>query len=126
MLALIVIEFSDVVFAVDSIPAIFSITQDPFIVFTSNIFAILGLRSLYFVLASILDRFYYLKFSLGFILIFVAIKMRLPGVSELLAYFANITFAPHFPNWLSLAFVALALIAGIVTSLLCAPQKMDV
>lgn len=73
--ALVVVEFSDILFAVDSIPAIFSITKDPFIVFTSNIFAILGLRSLYFFLSNMLDKFQYLKYSLIFILLFVGIKM---------------------------------------------------
>lgn len=76
-LALVMVETADVVFAVDSIPAIFGITLDPFIVFTSNIFAILGLRSLYFCLAALLDRFRYLKWSLVVILGFVGIKMLL-------------------------------------------------
>ncbi len=73
--ALIVVEFSDIVFAVDSIPAIFSITTDPFIIFTSNIFAILGLRNLYFFLAGMLDKFHYMKFALIGVLFFVGIKM---------------------------------------------------
>ncbi len=81
--ALAVIELTDVVFAVDSIPAIFAVTEDPFIVFTSNIFAILGLRSLYFLLASSLERFVYLKPSLAVILVFVGAKMGLAGVVEL-------------------------------------------
>ncbi len=75
--ALALIEFTDVVFAVDSIPAVFAITQDPFVVFTSNIFAILGLRSLYFLLASVIDRFVYLKPSLAAVLVFVGAKMGL-------------------------------------------------
>ncbi|MCC6409429.1 MAG: TerC family protein [Planctomycetes bacterium] len=74
-LALLVVEATDVVFAVDSIPAIFAITQDPFIVFTSNIFAILGLRSLYFLLAGVIDKFRYLKLGLAFVLVFVGGKM---------------------------------------------------
>jgi tellurite resistance protein TerC len=74
-LALIAVEATDVIFAVDSIPAIFAITRDPFIVFTSNIFAILGLRSLYFLLAGVLDRFRYLKFGLALVLVFVGAKM---------------------------------------------------
>ena len=76
-LALVAIEATDVIFAVDSIPAIFAVTRDPFIVFTSNIFAILGLRSLYFLLADIVDRFVYLKFGLSVILIFVGAKMTI-------------------------------------------------
>ncbi|MDX9754170.1 MAG: TerC family protein, partial [bacterium] len=74
-ITLLVVESSDILFAVDSIPAIFAITQDPFIVFTSNIFAILGLRALYFVLASVLRRFRYMKISLFFVLFYVGFKM---------------------------------------------------
>ena len=73
--SLILVEFTDLVFAVDSIPAIFSITQDPYVVYTSNIFAILGLRALYFALALIIDRFYYLKYSLAAVLIFIGLKI---------------------------------------------------
>lgn len=76
-LALIVVETTDVLFAIDSIPAIFAITKDPFIVFTSNVFAILGLRSLYFVLAHALNKFYYLRYSLILLLAYVGIKMLL-------------------------------------------------
>jgi tellurite resistance protein TerC len=75
LLTLVSVEFSDVVFALDSIPAVFGVTQDPFIVFTSNIFAILGLRSLYFVLADMIDRFAYLKHGLAAVLVFVGTKM---------------------------------------------------
>jgi len=74
---LLIVESTDVVFAVDSIPAIFAVTQDPFIVYTSNVFAILGLRSLYFVLAGVVDKFYYLKLALSAILVFVGFKMVL-------------------------------------------------
>jgi tellurite resistance protein TerC len=87
-MALILVEFSDVIFAVDSIPAIFAITTDPFIVFTSNIFAILGLRSLFFMLAGLVNRFRYLKVGLAAVLVFVGIKMLIidymkipPGIS---------------------------------------------
>jgi tellurite resistance protein TerC len=75
LLALVAIEATDVVFAVDSIPAIFAVTADPFIVYTSNIFAILGLRSLYFLLGGIIDKFLYLKVGLAFVLGFVGVKM---------------------------------------------------
>ncbi len=81
--ALVVIELSDVVFAVDSIPAIFAVTEDPFIVFTSNVFAILGLRSLYFLLAGFVEQFTYLKPSLAFVLIFVGAKMTLADVVKI-------------------------------------------
>jgi tellurite resistance protein TerC len=74
---LLLVEFSDLVFAVDSIPAIFAVTTDPFIVYTSNVFAILGLRSLYFALAGVMDKFHYLKIGLGVILSFVGVKMLL-------------------------------------------------
>lgn len=76
-LVLLLVEFSDLIFAVDSIPAIFAVTQDPFIVYTSNVFAILGLRSLYFALAGIMDKFHYLKVGLGVVLSFVGVKMLL-------------------------------------------------
>ena len=75
LLVLILVEFTDLVFAVDSIPAIFGVTRDPFLVFTSNIFAILGLRSLYFLLAAVVDRFHLLKYGLAVILTFVGAKM---------------------------------------------------
>ncbi len=80
MVVLLVIETSDIMFAVDSVPAIFSITTDPFIVFTSNIFAILGLRSLYFVLASFMNKFEYIKYSLVVLLLFIGVKMLLMDV----------------------------------------------
>lgn len=75
LLVLVLIEFTDLIFAVDSIPAIFGVTQDPFLVFTSNIFAVLGLRTLYFLLASVVDRFYLLKYGLAAVLTFVGVKM---------------------------------------------------
>ena len=78
---LLLVEFTDLIFAVDSIPAIFAVTKDPFIVYTSNVFAILGLRSLYFALAGVMDKFHYLKIGLGFVLAFVGVKMLL-GHSE--------------------------------------------
>ncbi len=74
---LLLVEVSDIIFAVDSIPAIFAVTKDPFIVYTSNVFAILGLRSLYFALAGVLDKFHYLKIGLGVVLAFVGVKMLL-------------------------------------------------
>src|SRR5262249_28723704 len=83
LVALVAIEVSDLVFALDSIPAIFAITSDPFIVFTSNIFAILGLRSLYFVLAGVLQKFEYLKVGLAAVLVFVGAKMLLVDLYEL-------------------------------------------
>jgi len=78
-LALILVEFTDLIFAVDSIPAIFAITTDPFLVFTSNIFAILGMRSLYFALAGMIDSFRYLKVSLSIVLVVIGVKMMAHG-----------------------------------------------
>ena len=77
VVVLLLVEFTDLIFAVDSIPAIFAVTTDPFIVYTSNAFAILGLRSLYFALAGVMDRFHYLKIGLGVVLAFVGVKMLL-------------------------------------------------
>lgn len=74
---LLLVEFTDLIFAVDSIPAIFAVTKDPFIVYTSNVFAIMGLRSLYFALAGVMNKFHYLKIGLGFVLSFVGVKMLL-------------------------------------------------
>jgi tellurite resistance protein TerC len=103
-LALLVVEATDVVFAVDSIPAIFAITKDPFIVFTSNIFAILGLRSLYFLLAGVIDRFRYLKLGLAFVLVFVGGKMLLVDFYKV-------------PVGLSLAIIGMILGTSVLASL---------
>lgn len=85
-LVLLVIEFTDLIFAVDSIPAIFSVTKDPYIVFFSNIFAILGLRSMFFLLVNIIDKFHYLKVGLAFLLIFIGAKMLLHSWLEELGF----------------------------------------
>ncbi|HEY0664888.1 MAG TPA: TerC family protein [Gallionella sp.] len=114
-LALIMVETSDVVFAVDSIPAIFAITSDPFLVYTSNVFAMLGLRSLYFALAGIVDRFRYLKTALALVLMVVGVKM-------LLADWLKIALGGHF-NLLLLMLVLAILSAGIGLSLLTDRQK---
>ncbi len=82
LLVLLAIEATDLVFAIDSIPAIFAITDDPFIVYTSNIFAILGLRALYFLLAGVIDKFHLLKIGLALVLLFVGAKMVLAEVVE--------------------------------------------
>ncbi len=104
-LALIVIDVMDLVFAVDSIPAVFAITRDPFIIYTSNICAILGLRSLYFLVAKMIDRFVYLKSGLAIVLAFVGAKMMLRDVFEI-------------PTLLSLGFVVGVLGATIVISMI--------
>jgi tellurite resistance protein TerC len=114
-LVLIVIEFSDVLFAVDSIPAIFGITQDPFIVFTSNVFAILGLRSLFFVIEAAIQRLKYLKTGLAFILCFIGVKMILPFLHEALHHYGHDIDLPlldekwKMPIWLSLSVIVFTL-----------------
>lgn len=109
---LVLVESTDVVFALDSIPAIFGITHDPFIVYTSNIFAILGLRALYMLLAGIMDRFHYLKYGLGSVLLFIGVKMLISGYV-------------HIPIVLSLGVVALLLGGSIVISFMF-PKKPDI
>lgn len=108
---LIVVETTDVVFAVDSIPAIFAITLDPFIVYSSNVFAILGLRAMYFALAGLMDMFYYLKFGLAAILSFVGIKMLLSGFYKI-------------PDMMALAVIGFFLAVSIIISVL-KPHKKE-
>jgi tellurite resistance protein TerC len=103
-LILLVVESTDLVFAVDSIPAIFAVTQDPFIVYTSNIFAILGLRALYFLLANVMDKFQYLRFGLSAVLIFIGVKMVIVDFYKI-------------PTVLSLVVVASILLISILVSL---------
>lgn len=110
LLALVAVEVTDVIFAVDSIPAIFAITTDPFIVFTSNIFAILGLRSMYFLLAGVVEKFHYLKLGLSLVLIFVGCKMALVDVYKM-------------PILASLGVIAGILAASVVGSLLVPAHK---
>jgi tellurite resistance protein TerC len=108
---LVVVEVTDLMFAVDSIPAIFAVTKDPFIVYTSNIFAILGLRALYFLLAHAMGKFHYLKFGLGFVLSFVGVKMVLAEWVEI-------------PIEISLA-VVVALLAGSILASVVSPPRPD-
>ncbi|PKL74914.1 MAG: hypothetical protein CVV27_18070 [Candidatus Melainabacteria bacterium HGW-Melainabacteria-1] len=109
-IALLVVEVSDLVFAVDSIPAIFAVTQDPFIVYTSNVFAILGLRSLYFALAAIMDKFAYLKYGLALILSFIGVKML---IREWI----------HLPSWATLTVVLGTLALSVLASVLWPPKE---
>ena len=109
-LTLVTVEVTDLVFAVDSIPAIFGITHDPFIIYTSNVCAILGLRALYFLLAAVVNRFVYLGTGLGIILMFIGAKMLLSR------FFA-------IPIGLSLTAVAVILAGSIVLSILLHPPK---
>lgn len=110
LLALVMVEFTDLIFAVDSIPAIFAITADPFLVFTSNVFAILGLRSLYFALAGMIDRFQYLKVSLSFVLMIVGVKMMTHS-------WLKQVLGQHFNLYLLLVVLGVLLV-GVLASLL--------
>lgn len=115
--ALILVEFTDVIFAVDSIPAIFAITADPFLVFTSNVFAILGLRSLYFALAGLIAKFRYLKPALSLILLVVGVKM-------LTAKYLKVWLGDSF-NFVILAVILALLAGGVVTSLVLAKEDQE-
>ncbi|MDR1384980.1 MAG: TerC family protein [Planctomycetaceae bacterium] len=110
-LVLLVVESSDVVFAIDSIPAIFGITDDPFLVFTSNIFAILGLRSLYFALAAMIQKFRYLKISLVVILLYVGAKM-------MFSHLIKTHRIEDLMTWISLGIIVLIMTIGVVMSIL--------
>jgi len=112
--ALLFLEMTDIVFAVDSVPAIFALTREPFIVFTSNIFAILGLRNLYFLLRGAIDKFHMLKYGLGIVLIFVGAKMTV----------LNKLYGGHFPITLSLGIIVGVIGVSVVLSLMF-PKKGD-
>jgi tellurite resistance protein TerC len=109
---LLLVEWSDLVFAIDSIPAIFAVTRDPFIVYSSNIFAILGLRALFFVLAGAMDRFIHLKTGIAAILVFVGAKMVLS------AWY-------HLPTTISLAVILLFLATAIWASIRHEPEEVE-
>ncbi len=111
LLVLVAVELTDVIFAVDSVPAIFAVTQDPFLVFTSNIFAILGLRSLYFLLAGVVDKFHHLKVGLSLVLVFVGLKMLVVDLFKV-------------PPFASLGIIAL-LVGGSVATSLIWPKRTD-
>ena len=132
LLVLIVVEVTDLVFAVDSIPAIFGVTTDRFIVYTSNVFAILGLRTFYFLLAGVVEKFHYLKVGLGLVLGFIGIKMLLPLLSKMaelachtvgmegpVAYIRKID---HIPTGIALGVVVFVLLASVAASLIW-PKK---
>ncbi len=108
--ALITIELTDLLFALDSIPAIFAVTTDPFIVFSSNIFAVMGLRSLYFFLSNMLEKFVYLKYSVFAILLFVSLKLMTASLIEI-------------PEWFSLLFIGISLLSGIYISTINIKKK---
>jgi tellurite resistance protein TerC len=108
-LVLLVIETTDIIFATDSIPAILAITRDPFIVYTSNVFAILGLRSLYFALAGLMKLFHYLNYGLSIVLMFIGARMLLPDKYDI-------------PTWMALIVVAGMLTVSVLASVLF-PKK---
>lgn len=138
LLVLIVVEFTDVIFAVDSIPAIFGITTDRYIVYTSNIFAILGLRTFFFVLADVADRFHYLKIGLAFILSFIGVKMLLPLIAKgliivtgeqgplgsFIRLYLNGEFKEEVVN-ISLGVVVTAIAISVILSLLFPPNHKN-
>jgi tellurite resistance protein TerC len=117
LLVLLIVEVADLVFAVDSIPAIFAITTNTFIVYTSNVFAILGLRSMYFLLAGVVEKFHYLKLGLAIVLTFIGVKMLVVAIGVVI------------PIWFSLVFVAVVLLSAVAASLVWAKHaglKIDV
>ncbi len=132
LLVLIVVEVTDLVFAVDSIPAIFGVTTDRFIVYTSNVFAILGLRTFYFLLAGVVEKFHYLKVGLGIVLGFIGVKMLLPLLAKLLAAACHVLGYQVLADWahgvddipigIALGIVAAVLLASVAASLIW-PQK---
>lgn len=115
MVALILIEFTDIIFALDSVPAIFAITQDPFIVYTSNIFAIMGLRAMYFALAATIHRFHYLQAALSLVLIFIGSKI----------FISEIFGTEKFPPSISLGVTLFLLIGGVFYSLIKSKNQID-
>jgi tellurite resistance protein TerC len=112
LLVLVIVEVTDLIFAVDSIPAIFAVTTDRFILYTSNVFAILGLRSLFFLLAGVVEKFHYLKIGLSIVLTFIGVKMLVGAVGL------------HIPIGISLAVVAVVLLGAVAASLIW-PQKAE-
>ncbi len=112
LVVLVIIESTDLVFAIDSIPAIFAVTDDPFIVYTSNVFAVLGLRALYFLIAGIIDLFVYLRYGLGFVLSFVGVKMLLVDIYKI-------------PIGTSLGVIAGILTISVIASLLFPPKHAE-
>ncbi|HEX5541168.1 MAG TPA: TerC family protein [Micromonospora sp.] len=124
LIVMIAIGTTDLIFALDSIPAIFGITQEPYLVFTANVFALMGLRQLYFLLGGLLDRLVYLNIGLAVVLGFIGIKLILEALADNSLSFINggedVSWAPHIPIWLSLTVIlgtlALSTVASLVKS----------
>src|ERR1043165_509899 len=133
LLVLIVVEVTDLVFAVDSIPAIFGVTTDRFIVYTSNVFAILGLRTFYFLLVGVVEKFHYLKTGLGIVLGFIGLKMLLPLISKIgaaafhaIGFDSGASFAKevdHIPTGAALGIVGIVLLSSVAASLIWPKPK---
>lgn len=131
LLVFLTIGLTDVMFAVDSIPAIFGITQNPFIVFTTNLFALMGLRQLYFLLGGLVDRLVYLHYGLAAILAFIGVKLVIHAAHEAPLWPKDSGFGhfvhsiPEIPIWLSLAVIAGSMIIAIIASILWGPKDTD-
>jgi len=135
LLVLIVVEVTDLVFAVDSIPAIFGVTTDRFIVYTSNVFAILGLRTFYFMLAGVVEKFHYLKIGLGIVLGFIGLKMLLPLIVKMLSIVVHalgyddlLPYLQRFqsiPTLVALGVVAVVLLSSVAASLVWPKEQPD-
>src|SRR5213079_2645570 len=128
LLVLIVVEVTDLVFAVDSIPAIFGVTTDRFIVYTSNVFAILGLRTFYFLLAGVVEKFHYLRIGLGIVLSFIGFKMLLPVLTKIVSaglvaigyntWASDVKSFIDIPIGIALGFVGVVLLSSVAASLI--------
>ncbi len=122
LMVLVALGTTDLVFALDSIPAIFGITQSPFIVFTANVFALMGLRQLYFLLGDLVDRLEYLKYGIAFILLFIGVKLVLHAMHENELSFINgghpIEWAPDISTWTSLAVIVVSMAVAVIASLI--------
>jgi tellurite resistance protein TerC len=122
LIVMIAIGTTDLIFALDSIPAIFGITQEPYLVFTANVFALMGLRQLYFLLGGLLDRLVYLSVGLAVVLGFIGVKLVLEALADNNLPFINggepVGWAPHIPIWLSLSVILATLASATVASLL--------
>ena len=132
IIVLIALGTTDLVFALDSIPAIFGITQSPFIVFTANVFALMGLRQLYFLLGDLVERLVYLKYGIAFILAFIGVKLFFHALHENELSFINngepVEWAPEISTWVSLGVILLSMTVAVVASLLkmrVAPKGVD-
>jgi tellurite resistance protein TerC len=130
LVVMIAIGTTDLIFALDSIPAIFGLTEEPYLVFTANVFALMGLRQLYFLLGGLLDRLVYLSYGLALVLGFIGLKLILDALHDNDLPFINggqpVEWAPQVPVWLSLVVIVVALGATAVASLVKSGRKARV